>query len=251
MRPQSQIRTVTCVYTDPYTDAAPRGERVLTELKARLLAGDFPLGRRLGEERLATALGVSRTPVREALHRLHSEGLVQRDAEGGFRPTVPDVIGMRTLYEVRIGLEVQALRRPSEFGIEHDHARLVELRDDWQTLADEEPPATPEFVLLDESFHVGLADAAGNAVLVEFLRVVNERIRMVRMQDFLTADRVRETIAEHLSIVDALLDADPELAVTRFESHLRESLAVVEERTLRALARMTNAPDAPAREESS
>jgi DNA-binding GntR family transcriptional regulator len=234
------------VYTDPYTDAAPRGERVFAELKAGLLAGDYPLGRRLGEERLATALGVSRTPVREALHRLHSEGLVTRDAEGGFRPSVPDVAGMRTLYEVRIGLEVQALRRPANLGTEHDRARLVELRDEWQTLSDDEPPATPEFVLLDEAFHVGLADAAGNAVLVEFLRVVNERIRMVRMQDFLTGDRVTQTVAEHLAIVDALLDGDHELAVGRFDAHLRESLAVVEERTLRALARMTNAPEAAA-----
>ncbi|HEX5586963.1 MAG TPA: GntR family transcriptional regulator [Acidimicrobiia bacterium] len=229
------------MYTESYTDPAPRGERVFTELKARLLAGEFALGRRLGEERLATALSVSRTPVREALHRLHSEGLVQRDAEGGFRPAVPDVVGMRTLYEVRIGLEIQALRRPASLGTEHDAPRLMELRAEWRALADDEPPATPEFVLLDEAFHVGLADAAGNPVLVEFLRVVNERIRVVRMQDFLTADRVEHTIAEHVEIVDAVLSGDCDLAVERFDAHLRESLAVVEERTLRALARMSNA----------
>ena len=174
------------MYTDPYTEAAPRGERVFAELKAGLLAGDYPLGRRLGEERLASALGVSRTPVREALHRLHSEGLVTRARGGRLPARVPDVVGMRTLYEVRIGLEVLAMRRPADLDTEHDRARLVQLRDDWQTLADDEPPATPDFVLLDESFHIGLADAAGNPVLVELLRTVNERIRMVRMQDFLT-----------------------------------------------------------------
>lgn len=240
------------MYTESYTDPAPRGERVFTELKARLLAGEFPLGRRLGEERLATALSVSRTPVREALHRLHSEGLVQRDAEGGFRPAVPDVVGMGTLYEVRIGLEIQALRRPASLGSEHDRVRLLELRTEWQALADDEPPATPEFVLLDEAFHVGLADAAGNSVLVEFLRIVNERIRVVRMQDFLTADRVEHTIAEHLEIVEAVLAGDDDLAVDRFEAHLHESLAVVEERTLRALARMSSSiVDNPPRQEAS
>jgi len=239
------------VYTDPYTDeAAPRGERVFAELKRRLLAGEEPLGRRLGEERLASALGVSRTPVREALHRLLSEGLVQRDAEGGFRPTVPDVVGMRTLYEVRIGLETQALRRPSSIGAEHDRARLLDLRDEWLALADDVPPATPEFVLLDEAFHTTLADAAGNAVLVEFLRVVNERIRVVRMQDFLTVDRVVDTIREHLSIVDAVLRGDCDAAVQEFDVHLHDSLAVVEERTLRALARMSATPDAPTHQEA-
>ena len=240
------------MYTDSYTDPAPRGERVFTELKGRLLAGEFPLGRRLGEERLATALGVSRTPVREALHRLRSEGLVQRDAEGGFRPTAPDVVGMGTLYEVRIGLEVQALQRPARLGTEHDRPRLIELHGEWQALADDEPPATPEFVLLDEAFHVGLAEAAGNSVLVEFLRVVNERIRVVRMQDFLTTDRVAQTITEHLAILDAVLAGNCDAAVDQFETHLRESLAVVEERTLRALARMSSSfADTPSRQEAS
>lgn len=237
------------MYTGSYTDA-PRGERVFSELKQRLLAGEFALGRRLGEERLASVLGVSRTPVREALHRLFSEGLVQRDAEGGFRPVAPDVVGMRTLYEVRIGLEVQALERPAHFGTEHDRAQLLDLQAEWRTLAADVPPPTPEFVLLDEAFHLALADAAGNAVIVEFLRVVNERIRLVRMQDFLTADRVGRTIAEHVSIVDAVLAGDCDLAIDCFDAHLRDSLAVVEERTLRTLARMSNtdiasAPDAP------
>jgi DNA-binding GntR family transcriptional regulator len=179
-----------------------------------------------------------------------SEGLVQRDAEGGFRPSAPDVVGMRTLYEVRIGLETQALRRPASLGSEHDLARLRDLRDEWSALVDDTPPATPEFVLLDESFHLALADAAGNAVLVEFLRVVNERIRLVRMQDFLTDDRVTQTVREHLAILDAVMQGDCELAVRRFDVHLRESLAVVEERTLRALARMSAAPDRPRREEA-
>jgi len=82
---------VTCMYTAGYTEQPSRGEVVFTELKARLLAGEFPLGARLGEERLAGLLDVSRTPVREALHRLHTEGFVQRHADGGFTPTVPDV----------------------------------------------------------------------------------------------------------------------------------------------------------------
>jgi DNA-binding GntR family transcriptional regulator len=73
---------------------------------------------------------------------------------------------------------------------------------------------------------------------VEFLRTVNDRIRIVRMQDFLSEDRVRETIAQHLGIADAVLLGDIDLAVERFELHLGESLAVVEERTLHAIARM-------------
>jgi DNA-binding GntR family transcriptional regulator len=226
------------MYTSPYADPTSRAQQVFAELKAQLLAGDFPLGRRLGEERLAAALDVSRTPVREALMRLHAEGLVVRHPEGGFMPTVPDVVTMRTLYEVRMGLEVQALRRPSSLGTTHDRGRLEQLAHEWRSLRDDEPAPSPDFVLLDESFHLALADSAGNAVLVEFLRIVNERIRVVRMQDFLTADRITTTIAQHLEICEALLGDDVDVAVERFDAHLVQSLAVVEQRTLQAIAQM-------------
>jgi DNA-binding GntR family transcriptional regulator len=226
------------MYTDPYTATPLRGELVFADLKARLLHGDFPVGRRLGEERLATLLDVSRTPVREALHRLHAEGLVVRHPEGGFLPAVPDVTTMRTLYEVRVGLEIQALRRPARLGLTHDAPLLLGLREEWETLRDDVPEQGPDFVVFDESFHVGLAEAAGNAVIVEFLHTINDRIRIVRMQDFLTSDRIEETITQHLDIVDAVLSGDTELAVARFDDHLSQSLAVVEQRTLQAIALM-------------
>lgn len=60
-------------------------------LKHRLLLGDFPLGRRLGETALAESLDVSRTPVREAISRPHVEGLVEQLPDGGFTPTAPDL----------------------------------------------------------------------------------------------------------------------------------------------------------------
>ena len=226
------------MYTTSYADPASRGEHVFVELKTQLLAGEFPLGRRLGEERLATRLDVSRTPVREALLRLHAEGLVTRHPEGGFMPTVPDVVTMRTLYEVRMGLEVQALRRPAQLETTHDRARVEQLAQEWRSLRDDEPAPSPDFVLLDESFHLALAESSGNSVLVEFLRIVNERIRIVRMQDFLTADRITTTIAQHLEICDAVLRGDTEIAVARFDAHLLQSLDVVEQRTLQAIALM-------------
>jgi DNA-binding GntR family transcriptional regulator len=231
------------VYTDPHTDGTRRGERVFSDLKARLLAGEFPVGRRLGEERLASLLEVSRTPVREALHRLYSEGLVVRNPDGGFVPSVPDVDTMRTLYEARVGLEIQALRRPAGLGTTHDRTKIELLIAEWRALRDDEPVPSPDFVLLDESFHLTLAEAAGNPVLVELLRIVNERIRIVRMQDFMTADRIGETIVQHLDIADAVLRADTELAVSRFDNHLTESLAVVEQRTLQAIAHMATRED--------
>lgn len=232
------------MHTESYPNRSARADQAYTDLKQQLLLGGFALNVRLGEERLATLLGVSRTPVREALHRLHAEGIVRRLPDGGYEPVAPDVGRMRHLYEVRAGLEMQALQRPGRRAaahgqLSHDRAALLMLRAEWQDLADDENlEASPAFVLLDEAFHVTLAEAAGNPVIAELLRQVNDRIRIVRMQDFLTLERVRSTIDEHLGLVDAVLAGDLAEAERRFTEHLDRSIAVVEERVLRAIARM-------------
>jgi len=219
-----------------------RREHAYDRLKTALLVGDYPLNRRLAEERLAAQLGVSRTPVREALLRLAAEGLVERSPEGGWYPTAPDVAAVHDLYEVRLVLELQGLRRPVQVGrsTAHDPAALEPLRDEWRALSAAAPEPDPGFVTLDEDFHVRLAASSGNPTLADLLRLVNERIRIVRMHDFLTEERVRRTIVQHIEIVEAVLAGDLTLAVARFGVHLGESMAVVEDRATRALARMAS-----------
>jgi DNA-binding GntR family transcriptional regulator len=225
------------------TERGQASERAYGELKRRLLMGEFPLRLRLGEERLAALLAVSRTPVRQALARLHAERLVERLSDGGYTPAAPNLIEVRQLYEVRRALELSALARPAELGTRHDVGVIEALRDDWRALRRDTPEPDPGFVLLDESFHLRLAEAAGNRELTGLLGIVNERIRAVRMHDFLTEERIHRTITQHLGIAEAVLGADLDTAHTRFTRHLGESIAVVEERATRALARMMLAAD--------
>ena len=224
-----------------HTDLHPgllRSEQAYAEVKQRLLAGEFRLGARLKETKLAAVLGVSRTPIREALLRLHAEGLVTRQADGGYVPVVPDVALTRWLYEVRSGLELQAIRRGT-----HDRNAVADLIEEWRGLAKDEPDPGPSFVLIDESFHIGLAEAAGNPALADFLRQINERIRTVRMVDFLTPDRIASTINEHLGLAHAVLDGALAEAERLFIAHLDDSQAVVERRVSAAITRMATAPD--------
>src|SRR6478735_7179802 len=110
--------------------APSRSEATHRVLKRRLLVGEFPFGQRLGEERLAAMLDVSRTPVREALARLHTEGLVQRHPEGGFEPAFPDMDRIAELSEVRKSLELAAVRRTFDDATTtaHDRSALLDLR---------------------------------------------------------------------------------------------------------------------------
>jgi DNA-binding GntR family transcriptional regulator len=234
------------VYTGAHTPTSPRrsrAEEAYTEIKRQLLLGELRLGARLGEERLASGLGLSRTPVREALFRLHSEGLIDRHPDGGYRPRAPITGGIAELYEVRRGLELMALRRPIIHGHPHDLAALTHIRAEWEGLAEELPEADPGFVIADEAFHLGIAEAAGNEALVEMLNQVNERIRVVRMQDFMATERIAATVEQHLHIVNALIAGDIDEACAALGEHLAESMAVVETLAARALSRMLEAKE--------
>jgi DNA-binding GntR family transcriptional regulator len=223
----------TPLYTAP-ADGATATATAYHALKRSLLAGQFRLGARLGEVALAERFGVSRTPIREALTRLYAEGFVVRLPEGGYSPAAPDLHTIAELYVVRRALELAALHEPR-----HDLAALEALRAHW---AGFETPsgADPDFVLLDEEFHLRLAESSGNRSLAQLLATVNERIRIVRIHDFLTVGRIKATIAEHLSIVDALLENDTPLAEDRLTRHLSVSRKVVERRASKALSQMVH-----------
>jgi DNA-binding GntR family transcriptional regulator len=207
-------------------------DRVYSQLRDRLLRGEVPLGRRLIEERLADEFETSRTPVREALRRLEGDGHLVRAPEGGLRPSVPNVKSMSQLYEVRIAIEELNVRRAATVG---DRAVLEDVRSEWRSLR---PDGGPDFVHADERFHRRLAEAGGNEVAARVLGDVNDRIRVMRIHDFTTEDRVRATISEHLEIVEAVLAGDPDAGASFMRAHVQRSAMVVRDRVGAALARM-------------
>ncbi|MCU1493984.1 MAG: transcriptional regulator, GntR family [Acidimicrobiaceae bacterium] len=221
------------MYTQTYTASA----LAYQELKTLVLLGEVPVGVRLREERLAERLGMSRTPVREALLRLHAERFLDRHPEGGFKAANPSAQTMRELYEVRRALELFALRRArSTSG--HDRTALEELREEWIVLDRDSGELDAEFVHLDEDFHRRLAESAGNRQLAEELRSVSERIRPVRTHDFITPGRISATIEQHLEILGEVLAKRIGRASTLLDRHIGESQSVVEVAVAQVLERM-------------
>ena len=207
-----------------------RAEEVHRELRAALLAGAFPYGQRLVEEQLAERFDTSRTPVREALRRLEGDGHVVRDRSGGVRPNPPRVSVMRELYAVRTVLEDLAVRTA-------DPQRLDALHEEWLELRGEHDE-TPDFVYADEAFHEGVAHASGNGATERYLRDINERIRLIRIHDFTTPDRIEATIEEHLEILETVRAGRADAAAALMRVHIERSAEVVERRVGELLARM-------------
>lgn len=222
---------------------APRpaqADRVYAQLRDGLLRGDFPVGRRLVEQQLAARFDTSRTPIREALRRLEGDGHLVRDPSGGLCPSVPSVRSMRDLYDVRLAIEELVVRRAAVSGA---RGLLDEIAQDWRALEAESKKdrplhGGPGFVSQDEDFHQRLAEASGNSYAERQLRDVNERIRILRIHDFTSEDRVRSTIAEHLEIIDAVRAGDADGAASYMAAHVQRSAHVVRERVGEALARM-------------
>jgi DNA-binding GntR family transcriptional regulator len=224
--------------------ATSQAERVYTALRERLLRGDLPVGRRLVEQQLAAEFQTSRTPVREALRRLEGDGHIVREPGGGVCPSPPSVKSMRELYEVRVAIEELVARRAATAG---DRGRIEAIDQDWRALLAawqdaRSLPRGPDFVHADERFHRQLAAASGNDVAETLLGDLNDRIRVLRIYDFTTDDRIGATITEHLEIVACILARDADAAAAFMRAHVQRSALVVRERVGAALARMFELP---------
>jgi len=247
------------MYTTSHTDAEGPSRRASArllreeayrELRRLVLTGEFPFGLRLGEEAVAERLGVSRTPAREAMLRLHADRLLNQYADGGFFVAEPDLMDLRDLYELRLALEVHSITRAQDEEIVHDRAALETIHARWLAIKAAPPEADGSFIELDESFHVALCRASGNIAVVEMLETVNARIRPVRMYDFLTADRVALSIDEHIAITEAVMAHELDKAAQLMREHIGASLEVVEERAATAMARMIRGRSRRGREQS-
>lgn len=168
------------------------------------MEGKIPPWDRLSEIPLAERFEVSRTPVREALSRLESDGLLIR-RNGSLCPYVPDYAELTGLYDLRITLELSGIGALSRYVSPHPDAAaealLRQASSEWNALRITPPALDSSFVRVDEGFHVALIHYAGNSALVDALRQVNDKIRSVRMFDYLTDDRMDATIDEHLAIL--------------------------------------------------
>lgn len=214
----------------------PLREQIYTKLRDEVLSGHRAVTERLTEPKLARQLGVSRTPVREALTRLMADGLVRRE-DYGYSVVVPSMGTIRDLYEVRIAVELRGIARSIENPtVRHDATALGAELNHWYGLRERPPAPAPDFVLQDERFHAALLTSSGNPELVEALVGVNRRVRHVRMYDYLIEGRIETSIAEHIRIAELVLDRQLDAALTLLHEHIGASLEVVVERATRAIS---------------
>jgi DNA-binding GntR family transcriptional regulator len=217
-------------------DVPQRGnlaEQVYAALKAQLNNFELVPGDRFSEVEVGGRLGVSRTPVREALFKLRNEGLLDVESKSGWFVRPIDFARIDQLYDLRTVLEAASVERLCHRP--EPAAEIDALKTIWLVPAAERLSDGSEVGALDERFHATLVRATGNLEMARVHWDVTERIRVIRRLDFTRAHRIDATYAEHGKILRSIIQRKADQATLLLRSHIEQSKTEVRKITLATL----------------
>lgn len=239
----SNLRTETAPGTPSDHTAGPRAVRlaevVYQDLREDIFAFRLLPGDRFAENDIAERMQVSRTPVREALMRLQSEGLVRGYFRNGWEIVPIDFSRFAALYELREMIELHAIGRLCEVPMRHATSVVVrQLGRVWRATPTKRLRDGLAVAAIDEDFHLALVNAAGNPETSAVYRQVTERMRIMRRLDFAYADCIDETYEQHAAILGAIARGDRPDAAAMLARHIQESHSVVRQLTIDRLEKV-------------
>jgi DNA-binding GntR family transcriptional regulator len=197
-------------------------EGVARILRAEIFSGRLKPGDPLPERSLAEQLGVSRTPVREAMFTLQSEGLVELTPNRGATVRTLNAHDVQRIYALRAVLEAHAAREAAETGLSDHYAHELE---DAQARLERLGSASPaaEQALADLSFHMLISEATGSRMLHSIMGQVLAFTVSYRSNFAYPEERATRVNEQHRAILAALLDRDGERAEKAMREHVESS----------------------------
>jgi DNA-binding GntR family transcriptional regulator len=201
-----------------------KSDLAYTRVRALILSGDLEPGAVLPQAALARTIGMSTTPLREALRRLKQEGLVELDAHRDARVRPLDGTEARNLLELRSTLEPLAADLAAQRRTEPEIAALQDALGRLETLR-----ADPSQAQLEshQRFHAAIHRASHNALLVEMLDgiwVKTDRYRRHALEGGRTDEERAARATEHRLLFEAVRDGDPATAADLMRRHVESSL---------------------------
>jgi len=210
-------------------------ERAYLFIRNKLALGELPPGARLINRTLAREVGVSLTPVREALNRLVSDGLLEYRAGLGTFVPIPNLRDLQELYDLRKTLECNAVSKAAQRLKEQDLAALSQSLGDMGKLlsersadGDDEPVARPVFEMwraADTLFHTVLLRVAGNRRVTEMVRNLLLICQIQQDWDTTTYRTVSDAQHDHQQMLEAVTSGDVDKAQDIMRGHVDRALA--------------------------
>lgn len=206
--------------------SADSGERAYKAIRKQLVEFRLKPDQRINEMELAKSLGVSRTPIREALNRLASEGFVMLTPNRGFFFKALDIDSLINLYELRAIIECGAFTLMCERATDADRQRLKSFWDSVKTNYRERDP--DDILVLDEGFHLLIAELSGNPETVNQLKAINARIRFIRRIQIQHVSHDRDMVNAHSQIVEAAMNRDIAAGTALLKAHLEMTVSAAQ-----------------------
>lgn len=202
----------------PLQHPAPLWQQVSERIEELIVRGELAPGTHLVELDLAARLGVSRNPVREALHGLARAGWVELRPRQGAFVRVPTTAEMDGFFDVRTALEVEAARAAATRCTPRDGATLrARLQEGEQMLAAQADGQA--LVEANSRLHAAITAVAANPVLTELLTTLDRRLRWYFGP--VASRRAADSWREHAMLVDTIVAGDVERASATMRSHCR------------------------------
>lgn len=213
---------------EPLRRAGSAARLAYDEIQRRMARGEINAGMRLREEALAESMGISRTPVREALRQLRSEGIVEITRHRGARVSnwnrgdIEEISELRSLLE-GYGARIAA-RRIDEAGL----GRLRDIESRYEKIVQLQPPGyVGRAAELNNGFHAEILHATGNSRLIGLLRgIVSVPLVRRTFAQYTLADLER-SINHHRELIDAFSHGDAEWAETTMRAHIHSARYVL------------------------
>jgi DNA-binding GntR family transcriptional regulator len=221
-------------------------ERIVAEIKRRILDWVYPPEHPLVEESLSREFGVSRSPVREALRMLEADGFVRRIPNRGYYVKQVRLQEVADLYEVRLALELFALEKLAAKTDLHPEVR--KLAGEWRASFPGPDYDAVSLAVMSQKFHEDMVELAGNATLLEALRRVDERLFAFKVMGFeqtLEQGSLETSTRNHLALAQAVVSGDPSVIREALETSIAHGRSNVEQAMGKALTRAYSGQAAP------
>ena len=197
--------------------AAPRAALVEEQVRAAIHKGLYKPGERIRESQVADWLGVSRTPVREALRRLESEGLVSFQSWRGVVVAELDRQQVIELYAMRAILEGAAARLAAR----HIGEAEIHVLERLLARAEGLTSAPEQLAEINRNFHQAIYSAAHNRYLMQTLNGLRNSLALLQGTTFAVDGRAEEALGEHQAILAAIKARDPDAADRAARAHIQ------------------------------
>lgn len=197
-------------------------DEVVAVLRDRVYSGVYRPGTRLLQDQLATELGISRTPLREALRMLEQEGLVRMQPGKGVRVVSGDVPALLAAYEVRRVMDGLAARLAAQHA---DPSGLKALEDTIDAQQKALSPWTPEsYTAANVEFHAQIMVASSNEFVVAQMSIVRMTAQVFTPVAVVERTRAGVAVAQHLAILEAITAGDGSLAESLAMEHIQTTI---------------------------